>query len=200
MKQTGTIRQHAKEAVRQRIGATALARFRAQGFQETTIDQIAADVGMSTRTFFRYFPSKEDVILDETRAFTDRVLAALEKSLVSETLWAALESALQSGLGDCRLTAGDGPDVERQELIWRTPALAGRQMQVIEALQTSVAELCLRAQPEHEAYDPPMMHAIVGTAFACLRASQHRDAHGSSEGPNDVLRSLMRSMKPAVLS
>jgi AcrR family transcriptional regulator len=48
--------------VRRELLAAAIRLFRTRGYEETTIDDIAAAAGVGRRTFFRYFPSKEDAI------------------------------------------------------------------------------------------------------------------------------------------
>ncbi|HEY3258655.1 MAG TPA: TetR family transcriptional regulator [Pseudonocardiaceae bacterium] len=42
--------------------------FADKGFEETTVDEIAAAAGISRRTFFRYYESKNDVVLDDAMA------------------------------------------------------------------------------------------------------------------------------------
>lgn len=49
----------------ERLRAVALDLFTAQGFAETTVEQIAAAAGVSHMTFFRYFPTKESVIVED---------------------------------------------------------------------------------------------------------------------------------------
>lgn len=58
-------RQSRRLETRRRIEETALHLFAANGFDDTTVDQIAAACGISPRTFFRYFPSKDEVIFAE---------------------------------------------------------------------------------------------------------------------------------------
>src|SRR5262245_42716002 len=59
-------RQRKKAATRDRIRASALRLFREQGYDATTVEQIAAAAGVSHVTFFRYFPTKEDVALSDS--------------------------------------------------------------------------------------------------------------------------------------
>jgi AcrR family transcriptional regulator len=57
------LRERKKQKTRESIQRTALRLFEKQGYEETTIEQIAAAVEISPSTFFNYFPTKEDVVL-----------------------------------------------------------------------------------------------------------------------------------------
>jgi AcrR family transcriptional regulator len=73
------LRERKKQRVREEIVAAALKRFAKDGFEGTTIDDIVRDVGVSRRTFFRYFETKEDVVtawFETARAGLPEVLAA----------------------------------------------------------------------------------------------------------------------------
>src|SRR2546427_8412206 len=61
--QGGGLRERKKQKTRESIQRTALRLFEKQGYEETTIEQIAAAVEISPSTFFNYFPTKEDVVL-----------------------------------------------------------------------------------------------------------------------------------------
>ena len=61
--QGGGLRERKKQKTRDSIQRTALRLFEKQGYEETTIEQIAAAVEISPSTFFNYFPTKEDVVL-----------------------------------------------------------------------------------------------------------------------------------------
>lgn len=70
---------------RDRIYAAAIARFRRAGVAATTVDEVIADAGVSWATFFRYFPRKEDVLIEAiARHFRDRVLPLAERELTDK--------------------------------------------------------------------------------------------------------------------
>src|SRR5712664_570475 len=57
------LRERKKQKTRESIQREALRLFEKQGYEQTTIEQIAAAVEISPSTFFNYFPTKEDVVL-----------------------------------------------------------------------------------------------------------------------------------------
>lgn len=57
------LRETARASVRDRIADEALRLFDENGFDATTVDDLAAAIGISARSFFRYFPAKEDVVI-----------------------------------------------------------------------------------------------------------------------------------------
>jgi AcrR family transcriptional regulator len=59
------LRERKKAKTRAAIQAHALRLFAKQGYDETTIDQIADAAEVSQSTFFGYFPTKEDVVLHD---------------------------------------------------------------------------------------------------------------------------------------
>jgi AcrR family transcriptional regulator len=72
---------------RDRIFEAAIARYSTQGVAATTVEEIIADAGVSWATFFRYFPRKQDVLLEHAaRHFRTQVRAAVEEGLADERL------------------------------------------------------------------------------------------------------------------
>lgn len=70
--------------VRRELVATAVRLFREQGYDDTTVDDIAAAAGVARRTFFRYFRSKEDAISPDHEAALARIAEVFETAHPAE--------------------------------------------------------------------------------------------------------------------
>jgi AcrR family transcriptional regulator len=87
------LRERKKARTRASLRQHALRLFREQGYQATTVEQIAAAAEVSPSTFFRYFPTKEDVILQDDMDI--RMLEALEQQPPGLSPIAAMRAAVR---------------------------------------------------------------------------------------------------------
>lgn len=72
-------RERKRRETLRRITEAGLRLFSANGYEETTLDAIAAEAGISRRTFFHYFKSKDDILLSLQAGLGERLVAAMAK-------------------------------------------------------------------------------------------------------------------------
>jgi AcrR family transcriptional regulator len=84
------------EKTRDALRRAAQVRFLAQGIEETSAEQIAADAGVSLRTFYRHFSSKQELLFGDYDASLEWFRAALESRPVDESVTDAVLAAIQS--------------------------------------------------------------------------------------------------------
>jgi AcrR family transcriptional regulator len=155
---------------------------------------------MSTRTFFRYFRSKDEVLLEAIYMFRERFLTNLEGNLPARNLWEAISFAIETSMLDCRNSSTAKEEREMQELIRGTPSLLARQLEVLEKLKIEAASLCMLHSAQATKLDECTTHAVIGSAFACYHSIHlHTRADTPADAVAAKLSDLMRALKPAIL-
>jgi AcrR family transcriptional regulator len=89
-----SLSQRKRQLVRQEISHAAWLLFAERGYEDTSVGEIARAAGISRRSFFRYFSSKEDVVIGTTDALAEEVLAAFASRPASEPPLVAIQRAL----------------------------------------------------------------------------------------------------------
>lgn len=185
MSSSSGLRDRKKQRTRRTIERVALDLFDEGGFEGTTIDQIAAAADISPRTFFHYFPSKEDVVLADYATRLDRIVAALTASPTAEAPWTALRAAFMSVAADY--------ETEREQLLRRfriiqaAPSVAARNLQIQTTWEDAVADAAARWLELDPAEDlRPRL--LAGAALAAMRASLRRwlTDDGNSRLPDHI--------------
>ena len=121
-----------KRPVRDRLAEAAFALFEERGYDGTTVDHIAERAGVGRTTFFRAFPTKEDVIFPDHAAVLDRIRARLATS-TEETSLVAVSEAARLVLG-YYLSEGDLAR-SRYRLTSSVPALRDREITSLQQYQ-----------------------------------------------------------------
>src|ERR1700743_269978 len=93
----GGLRERKKARTRATIRSEALRLFREQGYHETTVEQIAAAAEVSPSRFFRYFPTKEDVVLQDE--MEPRLAEAIEHQPPELNVVAGTQAAFRAVFG-----------------------------------------------------------------------------------------------------
>jgi len=115
-----SLREHKKQKVRITLQSHALRLFIEQGYDKTTVDQIAAAAEVSPSTFFRYFPTKEAVVLYDGQ--TSFILAAFQSQPSQVGVVTALRLGIQSVFKSLPEEIVRSEE-QRFELINKTPEL-----------------------------------------------------------------------------
>jgi AcrR family transcriptional regulator len=151
-----------------------------QGYEETTVEQIAAAAGMSKRTFFRYFASKDDLVIGKYDMFGDRMAVALRSRPRDEPVWESMRRLFDL----TTVYVEDGVERARNEAMERivqsTPSLNARYLEKLSRMQGLLVDEIARRLERAPDTSPPTAFApaelraaaIVGAAFACLTAAQ----------------------------
>jgi AcrR family transcriptional regulator len=116
-------RTEKKAATRRRIRECALQLFEKNGYDSTTVEEVAEAASVSHMTFFRYFPTKEDVVLSDDY---DVLLFEQLQQLSSElTIMERIHGAFKAGLSEMYELDRDTLLVQNK-LIANTPVLRAR--------------------------------------------------------------------------
>lgn len=167
------IRERTRRLAQSELTSVAQDLFLAQGYEDTTVDQIAAAAGMSRRTFFRYFSSKDDLVIGKYDLFAERMTDALDARPADETVWESLRRVFDITLDyveDDRYRARN----DAMEVIVRsTPQLTARYLEKMQRVQELlIGRVAVRLSGERLAPTDPRPAAVVGAAFACLQAAR----------------------------
>jgi AcrR family transcriptional regulator len=156
-------RQRKRTATRDRIRASALRLFSEQGYDATTVEQIATAAGVSHMTFFRYFPAKEDVALSD--GYNPLIATVIAQTPATWPLLKRIRTALVDGLRQIYEAERDTL-LASNKLIVSTPALRER----LWAHQVATQQLILQALSSGQPDPHPSFQDQV-TVAACLAAA-----------------------------
>jgi AcrR family transcriptional regulator len=132
------LRERKKARTRAAIQQEALRLFREQGYEATTIEQIAEAAEFSPSTFFRYFPTKEDVVMYDD--LDPVVIAAYQAQPATLGPVPALRNAMRQVFAEIPPEAIRDMR-ERFELIMAVPELRSRMVDELVRNIEMVAEL-----------------------------------------------------------
>ncbi|CAN5246228.1 TetR family transcriptional regulator [soil metagenome] len=155
-----------RRAAYDEITAVAMRLFLEQGFDNTTIDQIAATAGVSRRSFFRYFGTKEDIVLGNLAGQGESARDALEAIPLTVGPWEALRTAL--GMVKA---LDDDPQVTLKisRMMHETPSLRARSIEKHLHWQSLlVGNIRARLGLDPDDTSDPAADAIFAAAIACL--------------------------------
>ncbi len=168
------LRERKRRLTRQLISDAATALFATRGFDNVRVSEVADRVGVSEKTIYNYFPTKESLVLDNTDEGVERLVRALRERRPGESLTDAVVRALQ----DDTIQYYDAPDEligfipAFREMIETTPALKAAWLELHDRLATVVREeLSALAEVDPNAPEPTIAaRALVGLTEVAFEA------------------------------
>lgn len=162
-----SLRERKKAKTRAAIQRSALRLFQEQGYEATTVEQIAEAAEVSPSTFFRYFPTKEDVALYDD--LDPMLIAAFEAQPADLSPIQALRMAMRT------VFSAMPPDEaerqwERSHLIMSVPELRMRMLDQFTDLNSLVTQLVAKRSGRRPDDLRALAYsgAIIGALFATL--------------------------------
>ena len=189
-----SLRERKRVRTRQALIDAAAELFEQRGYDGTTIADIAAAADVSTRTYFSYFASKEDVLFPEADARVKAALIAIDERRPGEHPTAILLRALGE-LGD----AGDdlvGPMAAlRLRFMRSVSSVRGRALQRQLDAQNEIAARLQAAFPDEldEVEAAALVGAFVGAIAGALEVLLRDD-----DDPDVVRQRLQRATAVAL--
>ncbi len=158
-----TLRERRRAETRELLQSAAFRLFVERGFDATSVSEITDDAGVSSMTFYRYFPTKESVVLDddydpliaEVIAAQPRDLAPVER--VRRAIGSAMPAVFAADRDRLRLRVG---------LILATPSLRARYFEQNEALIALIADALSRTPRGRKGASPKFATRVVAAACA----------------------------------
>jgi len=177
------LRERKKRLTRQRISDVATTLFVVRGFENVTVSEVAKVVGVSEKTVFNYFPTKEAMVFDEADEGLARAGAALREREPGESLTRAVVREFASDLERHGAVADELTHFflpSFAEMVASTPSLRAAWLD-IEGRLVEIAMEELAAGAEVDPRDPePMIaaRALVGLVDVSLQARVRRTEEG----------------------
>jgi AcrR family transcriptional regulator len=177
------LRESKKLRMRQEIADTAMRLFVKRGFDHVTVAEVAAAAGVSEKTVFNYFPTKEDLFFDEVPARQAAAVAAIRERRPGESIVAALRR-LQAR--ECPRLCSPG-FATFARIIEESPALQAKELAVMASFSDVLAEAIRSEVGAHEVDATIAANVLVSVHWQLFRNARAQALEGK-HGPAAVRR------------
>jgi len=177
------LREVKKERTRREIADTAMRLFATRGFDHVTVAEVAEASGVSDKTVFNYFPTKEDLFYDEVPAREEALRQAIRGRRSGESILAALRR-LQSG--ECPRMCSPGFAVFAR-IIEESPALQAKELEVMARFSAALAET-IQQELGVDERDARIAAGLLVSVHRQLFRAARKQALAGKQGPAAVRR------------
>jgi AcrR family transcriptional regulator len=165
------VREQKKARTRRALAEAALALFARDGFETTTVEDIAAACQVSARTFFRYFGAKEEVLWSDSEEYLARLVSGIRARPADEAPLLALRRAVLE-LADAYEGGAERVAI-RNQVLANAPSLRTRAMEQQSGWEETVVDALSRRQVDADGAGASALHLrlVAGTGMAALRVA-----------------------------
>jgi TetR/AcrR family transcriptional regulator, regulator of mycofactocin system len=185
---------------RRELQVIALRMFTERGFETTTIEQIAAEAGVSERTFFRYFTTKASVLWSEFETEVQTIRSTLAAVPDEVPMMDAIRGAVVAAN---HYRADDVPEMRmRMNLVATVPALSASAAEHYAAWEEAISEFAGRRldQPAGSLYPLAVGRAVLAVCRAAYDRWSARADTDLTVYLDLALRALAAGFDPAAVS
>ena len=161
----GGLREQKKALTRATIEARALERFLAgAGYESVRLEDLCAECLVSTRTFFRYFTSKEDLVLGRLRSHLDLAADLFARQPPDAPLLTSMRAVIEATVAD--YAADPHQELDRLRLRSHHPVLEAGLSRVFAGFDGLIRRfVAAQTKTEEDARDPRLISAAAVAAF-----------------------------------
>ncbi|QDY76586.1 TetR family transcriptional regulator [Streptomyces qinzhouensis] len=178
----GGLRERKKQRTRDALARAALELFTTQGFEETTVDEIAEAADVSQRTFFRYYASKLEVAFAVQEAVEEHFLRSLRSRPPEEAPFEALRNSTLAAWDTMEEVIAEMVPVELHMrtylVIESTPALLAAHIRRSLATEETISRIVAEREGLDADADPRPRLAVAAMSGA-LRVAARLWSEGS---------------------
>jgi AcrR family transcriptional regulator len=189
------LRERTRRAVRAELVSEAMTLFLEKGFEATTVEDIAAAAGLSRRSYFRYFASKDDVLAEGLAEVGRAIAEAVTDRPDNEASWTALRRGLDSLIDQAESLPRTR---DMGSLMAEGPAIAATHQKKLAHWQTSIAGALAKRLPAGTTDPAFVASSIAAAGLGCFNVAQaewHRaENHASLGALTDAAMAALRPL------
>ncbi|OBG76011.1 hypothetical protein A5701_19885 [Mycobacterium sp. E3305] len=175
------MRERKRQRTRRELIIAAMRLFEAKGYERTTVAEIAAAAGVSTKTFFNYFTSKDEVLFPHLARRIDAAVALIERRGPDAPMAQVLVAAMQHMLADALTEEVEGGLAGvRLPMIMSVPAVQAATLHRYFLAETQLARALQSAYPD--TLDPTAAAAVIGSVMGAAIAAALVCLQGGDDG------------------
>lgn len=150
-----------RQATRDALRQVALAKFADRGFDKVTAAEVAEEVGVTERTFYRHFPTKESILFQDYETRLDWLAAALARRPATESVFDSVLVAVSSFPYDL--------EIVNQAALLRSSVISGERiaahLRIVQSSFATVISDFIRVRDSGYS-DIDLFAAVAGNALA----------------------------------